>query len=288
MPGPAARFKPGISLEPAAVLQFSLFQVLIATRGDETEMTKGHMEAFSDGVFAVIITIMVLELRSPQGTSPAAVKPLIPVFLCPELHLCGNLLEQSPSPSPGSAICLKSTGIAAQNPSSPGPASRISRVSGGKAALWGSDSSLRALIDSCKRKVLEAISEKETLLGRVERESKGALRISKLYGQGRRSITWPLPLGGQRLLLIDEVTARPVSRLGLASRSLRAYTDQCSWRRYAINALRSSGFKSTGVIPPSVILLSGAWSSAANCASVNFWPIPVRAPAAAVPTPPSP
>jgi uncharacterized membrane protein len=43
-------------------------------------MTKGRMEAFSDGVFAVIITIMVLELKSPHGTSLAALKPLIPVF----------------------------------------------------------------------------------------------------------------------------------------------------------------------------------------------------------------
>jgi uncharacterized membrane protein len=44
-------------------------------------MTKSRMEAFSDGVFAVIITIMVLELKLPQGTSLAALKPLIPVFL---------------------------------------------------------------------------------------------------------------------------------------------------------------------------------------------------------------
>ncbi len=43
-------------------------------------MSKGRMEAFSDGVFAVIITIMVLELKSPQGTSLAALKPMIPVF----------------------------------------------------------------------------------------------------------------------------------------------------------------------------------------------------------------
>jgi uncharacterized membrane protein len=43
-------------------------------------MSKGRMEAFSDGVFAVIITIMVLELKSPQGTSLAALRPLIPVF----------------------------------------------------------------------------------------------------------------------------------------------------------------------------------------------------------------
>jgi uncharacterized membrane protein len=44
-------------------------------------MTKGRLEAFSDGVFAVIITIMVLELKSPQGTSLAALKPMIPDFL---------------------------------------------------------------------------------------------------------------------------------------------------------------------------------------------------------------
>jgi uncharacterized membrane protein len=45
-------------------------------------MTKGRMEAFSDGVFAVIITIMVLEMKSPSGTGLAALQPLLPVFLC--------------------------------------------------------------------------------------------------------------------------------------------------------------------------------------------------------------
>src|ERR1700679_245639 len=45
-------------------------------------MTKGRMEAFSDGVFAVIITIMVLEMKSPQGTGLAALQPLLPVFSC--------------------------------------------------------------------------------------------------------------------------------------------------------------------------------------------------------------
>jgi uncharacterized membrane protein len=44
-------------------------------------MTKGRMEAFSDGVFAVIITIMALELKAPHGTNLAALKPLFPVFL---------------------------------------------------------------------------------------------------------------------------------------------------------------------------------------------------------------
>ncbi len=44
-------------------------------------MSKGRLEAFSDGVLAVIITIMVLEMKSPQGTGLAALKPLIPVVL---------------------------------------------------------------------------------------------------------------------------------------------------------------------------------------------------------------
>ena len=43
-------------------------------------MSKGRMEAFSDGVFAVIITIMVLEMKSPHGTSLETLMPLIPVF----------------------------------------------------------------------------------------------------------------------------------------------------------------------------------------------------------------
>jgi len=44
-------------------------------------MSKGRLEAFSDGVLAIIITIMVLELRPPEGTTLEALKPLIPVFL---------------------------------------------------------------------------------------------------------------------------------------------------------------------------------------------------------------
>ncbi|MET3130395.1 putative membrane protein [Oxalobacteraceae bacterium GrIS 1.11] len=44
-------------------------------------MGKGRLEAFSDGVIAIIITIMVLELKVPQGTTLAALLPLIPVFL---------------------------------------------------------------------------------------------------------------------------------------------------------------------------------------------------------------
>lgn len=44
-------------------------------------MTKGRMEAFSDGVFAVIITIMVLEMKPPQGVSLVSLRPVLPVFL---------------------------------------------------------------------------------------------------------------------------------------------------------------------------------------------------------------
>jgi uncharacterized membrane protein len=44
-------------------------------------MEKGRLEAFSDGVIAIIITIMVLELKVPHGNGFAALRPLIPVFL---------------------------------------------------------------------------------------------------------------------------------------------------------------------------------------------------------------
>jgi uncharacterized membrane protein len=44
-------------------------------------MGKGRLEAFSDGVIAVIITIMVLELKVPHGTDPGALLPLVPIFL---------------------------------------------------------------------------------------------------------------------------------------------------------------------------------------------------------------
>lgn len=44
-------------------------------------MNKGRLEAFSDGVLAVIITVMVLEMKSPRGASLAALKAVIPVLL---------------------------------------------------------------------------------------------------------------------------------------------------------------------------------------------------------------
>jgi uncharacterized membrane protein len=45
------------------------------------EMNKTRLEAFSDGVLAIIITIMVLELKVPHGGEVASLGPLVPVFL---------------------------------------------------------------------------------------------------------------------------------------------------------------------------------------------------------------
>ena len=44
-------------------------------------MGKGRLEAFSDGVIAIIITIMVLEMKVPHGGSLDALTPLLPVFM---------------------------------------------------------------------------------------------------------------------------------------------------------------------------------------------------------------
>ena len=44
-------------------------------------MGKGRLEAFSDGVLAIIITIMVLEMEAPQGAELGALRPLVPMFL---------------------------------------------------------------------------------------------------------------------------------------------------------------------------------------------------------------
>ncbi|OBQ86753.1 TMEM175 family protein [Mesorhizobium sp. WSM3873] len=45
-------------------------------------MGKGRVEAFTDGVVAIIITIMVLELKVPHGEDLAALAPLWPIFFC--------------------------------------------------------------------------------------------------------------------------------------------------------------------------------------------------------------
>src|SRR5687768_13822926 len=44
-------------------------------------MGKGRLEAFSDAVIAIIITIMVLELKVPHGESLESLRPLVPIFL---------------------------------------------------------------------------------------------------------------------------------------------------------------------------------------------------------------
>lgn len=44
-------------------------------------MNKNRLEAFSDGVMAIIITIMVLEMKIPHDTNLVALKPVLPVFL---------------------------------------------------------------------------------------------------------------------------------------------------------------------------------------------------------------
>jgi uncharacterized membrane protein len=44
-------------------------------------LNKNRLEAFSDGVIAIVITIMVLELRIPEGADWRAVQPIVPVFI---------------------------------------------------------------------------------------------------------------------------------------------------------------------------------------------------------------
>ncbi len=44
-------------------------------------MGKGRLEAFSDGVIAILITIMVLEMKAPHGAALADLRPVIPAFL---------------------------------------------------------------------------------------------------------------------------------------------------------------------------------------------------------------
>jgi uncharacterized membrane protein len=43
-------------------------------------MSKGRLEAFSDGVIAIIITIMVLDMKAPQGAELEALRPVLPAF----------------------------------------------------------------------------------------------------------------------------------------------------------------------------------------------------------------
>src|SRR5690349_13381740 len=54
--------------------------VVRRTHRSHDTMGKGRLEAFSDGVIAILITIMVLELKVPHGADLQALRPLVPVF----------------------------------------------------------------------------------------------------------------------------------------------------------------------------------------------------------------
>ncbi|MDR3692809.1 MAG: TMEM175 family protein [Fimbriimonas sp.] len=45
-------------------------------------MHKGRLEAFSDAVIAIVMTVMVLDLHVPKGSGFADLKPIVPVYLC--------------------------------------------------------------------------------------------------------------------------------------------------------------------------------------------------------------
>jgi uncharacterized membrane protein len=55
--------------------------LIIDWRYTGPDMPKGRLEAFSDGVIAIVITIMVLEMKAPHGATLEAIAPLWPVFL---------------------------------------------------------------------------------------------------------------------------------------------------------------------------------------------------------------
>ena len=54
---------------------------VITQAAGEAAMGKSRLEAFSDGVIAIIITIMVLEMKVPHGGSLESLRPVLPVFL---------------------------------------------------------------------------------------------------------------------------------------------------------------------------------------------------------------
>jgi uncharacterized membrane protein len=71
---------------------------LIAIPKFEKLMGKNRLEAFSDGVIAILITIMVLELKVPHSPDFRALLPLWPVFMSYVLSFIyiKDLLEQAP------------------------------------------------------------------------------------------------------------------------------------------------------------------------------------------------
>src|SRR5712691_7756511 len=62
-----------------AFRRFTVHPCVFTTK--RSTMSKGRLEAFSDGVIAIIITIMALEMKVPQGADLGALRPLIPIFL---------------------------------------------------------------------------------------------------------------------------------------------------------------------------------------------------------------
>ncbi len=70
------RFKLRGNLELDGMLESGVSQM------EEAHMSKGRLEAFSDGVFAVIITIMVLNMNVPRGADFQALQSVGPIFLC--------------------------------------------------------------------------------------------------------------------------------------------------------------------------------------------------------------
>jgi hypothetical protein len=63
------------------VINTPKFRIRLHSPTPEMPMNKSRLEAFSDGVIAILITIMVLELRPPDATTWQALRPIVPVFL---------------------------------------------------------------------------------------------------------------------------------------------------------------------------------------------------------------
>lgn len=59
----------------------SRYLATIRPGADQVSVKTNRLEAFSDGVFAIIITIMVLELKVPHDADINALRPLLPIFL---------------------------------------------------------------------------------------------------------------------------------------------------------------------------------------------------------------
>jgi uncharacterized membrane protein len=69
-------------IAPRPLLPSQVFRATLTPQAKGgCSMTKGRIEAFTDGVIAIIITIMVLELKVPEGHDLAALRGLVPIFL---------------------------------------------------------------------------------------------------------------------------------------------------------------------------------------------------------------